>query len=109
MHSLRTGPHASCSGVPRDAALLQECSFALENRQSILQACDLCLSPLLPLLISLGLGNALILNLLIVLEHCIKLGLNAVTITSELCNSFVESGELLRLVLDILLLRGLGD
>merc|ERR1719387_2485142 len=100
-----SGDAAEGSGA---AALLQE-GLALEDRQSLLQTSDLCLTPSLPLFIGLRLGYALIFDLLVVGQDSIQFRLSALKVRFELSDFLVKPLELLCLVLHILLLCHLGD
>merc|ERR1719329_2041855 len=79
----------------------------VEDLESLLEASNLGFTAGLSLFVGLWLGNALLLNLLEVLQDCRELGLNTLLVGAELGDGLVEAGGLLGLVLDICLLGGL--
>merc|ERR1719443_1686169 len=104
----RTGPARPARSAGRLSMLiappLNE-GGALQDRQGFLEASNLCLAPLLALRVRLGLGDATVLDLVIVLEDGAELRRCRVPVTRELRNLLVERFELLRLVLHVLLLQ----
>merc|ERR1719456_1458275 len=91
------------------AALLDEGSLIFQDGQSLLEPGNFCLAASLPVLASLWLGNALVLNFLEVLVDCSELGLDVFLVRSQFGVGLVQAGCLLGLVLDVLLLSGLLD
>merc|ERR1719281_1806143 len=89
-----------------DRRSLEEYCLALQNLEGRLETRDLLLAALLPLLVCLGLRDARLLDLLQILQHCGQLLLHAREVRGELRDRLVQTGELLRLVLHVLLLGG---
>merc|ERR1711933_349518 len=92
--------------VASTALALHEGRLVLEHRQRLLQALDLSIPAPLPLLVGLGLRDAPLLDLGVVLKHSGKLCVLGLTITGHVCDALVRGLELLRLVLHILVLHG---
>merc|ERR1719265_1075095 len=86
-------------------AALHEGGLVLEDGQGILEASDLRLSTTLALLVSLRLGNAAVLKLGVVLHNSGEFRILGVAVGGKLRNLLVQAGELLRLVLNILLVH----
>merc|ERR1719161_534107 len=93
----------------RARALLHQGRLALEYCERLFEASDLGLTPLLPLLIRLRLGDAALLDLLVILEDARELLAGEVLVGGVLADGLVERLELLRLVLHVLLLQGPRD
>merc|ERR1719316_1141359 len=89
-------------------ALLHKRS-TLKDGQCLLQSCNLSFPALLALLIRFWLGNALLLDFLIILKHSIELCVLAFSVRGKFCKVLVKALELFRLVLHILLLGCLSD
>merc|ERR1719324_1519820 len=70
---------------------LEEHGLALKDLKCLFQACDLGLTPCLARLVCLRLGDALLLELLQVLQDRIKLGLEYLEKLKEQCDSYVSA------------------
>merc|ERR1719253_1752034 len=88
---------------------LHQGSLFLQDRQRLLQPRNLCCTPLLAGGISLRLGNAAVLDLCIILIHCAELCVGGLAVCRVFGCSLVLRLGLLGLVLDRLILSGLGD
>merc|ERR1719217_1094764 len=90
--------------LPSAGLLLRQCRFALERGERLLQASNLRLSLLLRIFVVHWLRNAPLLQLRKVLFDGAKLRGGSLAIRGELGDRLVERSELLRLVLDVLIL-----
>merc|ERR1719230_965886 len=105
-----SSPHLVTLGATEGAAaLLDEGSLILQDGQSLLEPGNFCLAASLPVLVSLWLGNALVLDLLEVLVDRGELGLHVLLVGGQFGIGLVQASCLLGLVLDVLLLSGLLD
>mmetsp|Transcript_59377 Transcript_59377/g.193736 ORF Transcript_59377/g.193736 Transcript_59377/m.193736 type:complete len:468 (-) Transcript_59377:870-2273(-) len=98
-------------GPAHAAALLplHESRLVLQGAKRLLEALNLCLAASRALLVSLGLGDATLLDLAVVLQNRLKLGACRLTIRRQLRDGSVQRLRLLGLVLHVLLLHRLGD
>merc|ERR1719476_787297 len=94
------------STVQTHLATLGKGSLTLKDNKRLLEASDLGLALCLTGLVSLGLGNAPILDLCIVLIDSIELRLSGLQVRRHLGNVFVEPNKLLRLILHVLIFEG---
>merc|ERR1719401_1703917 len=106
----------SCLGPrveePASAAMglaLHEGSLVLQCGQSLLEPCDLGLSPRLALLVGLWLRDTPVLDLPVILEHRGKLSVGSVAVGRELGGGLIQRLGLRHFVFHILLLAGLRD
>merc|ERR1719238_367451 len=88
---------------------LEQHSFTLQDRECLLQACDLCGAPLHSLLIRFWLCDAAFLDACIVLVHCIQFLLDAGPVGCGFGSLLVEALGFLRLVFHILFFGCLHD
>merc|ERR1719296_482398 len=93
------------TGAP--PSTLHECRLALEDRERVLQAFDLCCTAPAALLISLGLGDAPLLDFGIVLQNGTELCVRGLSVTRHLTDALVERRGGLRLILYVLVLERL--
>merc|ERR1719416_328806 len=88
---------------------LHKCSsLVLQDRQGLFQTVDLSIAPALALFVALRLRDASLLDLRVEIEHSAQLGLCCLTVARVLGDSRIACLELLGLVLDVLVLGGLG-
>merc|ERR1719277_552624 len=106
--SCRSLVRRHCAEPPHGAAL-DERGLALEDLQRLLESGDLGLEAGLPLLVSVRLLIALPVELREVIQRGVQLLLHARAVGGGLSDRLVEFSGLLRLVLDILVLRRLLD
>merc|ERR1719281_916433 len=106
MHT-QPGP-ASAPERPAAGPALHEGRLLLEDPERLLEPRDLCLAAGLPLLVRLRLGDAPVLELLVVVQDGAEFSVRRLPVGSHLGDGLVQRGELLRLVLHILLLHSLG-
>merc|ERR1719272_870570 len=90
-------------------APLHEGGLTLQDRKCLLQALHFSFAATLAGFISLGLCNATLLDLPIVLEDSRKFRTCGFPVTRKLSQCLVQRFELFRLVFYILLLDGLSD
>merc|ERR1712232_983910 len=88
---------------------LCKCSLALQDGKGFLESGDFGGAPGNNFLVGLGLRDATVLDLGIVLHNRIKAGLGRLPVGSKICDCFVQSDKLLSLILYILGLCGLCD
>ena len=89
--------------------LLQKRRLVAEDFQRTLQPSNLCLTSRCPLLVGLGLGNAAVPELDVVLHHGSQLCVGGLLVTTQFCDLLVEGFELLSFVLHILGFHGFRD
>merc|ERR1719401_1502722 len=100
---------ASCEEMSAHSLALHESCFILKDGQSVLQALDLGLTTGLSLCVSFWFCNAPVLNFSVVIHNCSKLSVRRFPICLQIANVFVETSELLSLILHILILESLSN
>merc|ERR1719436_608874 len=101
------GASSSCHGLRALApqplcALLDQHSLPIEDRESLLETCDLSRTALLPFGVRLRHGSALLQQRCQILVHCIELRLDTRAVSRSLRHCLVEIGKFLCLVFHIL-------
>merc|ERR1740133_31979 len=108
--------HGDLSGCRQRAAhvvplarALDKCGLTVEDLERILQARDLGLAARFAGLISLWLGDATLVDLAEILEHCLELSAGTITVGRKLADVLVQANGFLSLVLHVLTLGRRGD
>merc|ERR1719498_20970 len=86
--------------------LLQENGLAFQDGEGFFETCNFRLTARFALGVGLRLGDAALLDALVILVHCIQLSLHTRAVSVGLSSGLIQALRLLGLVLDILPLGG---